>query len=56
MQKILLIIILIHSKLFAQNSIGLPDIINYPKQVYKAGLQNWDFKQDKNGLIYAANN
>jgi len=56
MQKILLIFILIHSKLIAQNSIGLPDIINYPKQVYKAGLQNWDFKQDKNGLIYAANN
>jgi ligand-binding sensor domain-containing protein/DNA-binding CsgD family transcriptional regulator len=39
-----------------QNSIGLPDIINYSKQAYKAGLQNWDFKQDKNGVLYVANN
>ena len=40
----------------AQNTIGLPDIINYSKADYKAGLQNWDFKQDNNGIIYIANN
>lgn len=40
----------------AQNTIGLPDIINYSKVDYKAGLQNWDFKQDNNGIIYVANN
>ncbi|MEX0637040.1 MAG: hypothetical protein WD135_09755, partial [Ferruginibacter sp.] len=56
MQKILLLFLLFPSQLLAQNTIGLPEIINYPKQVYKAGLQNWDFKQDKNGLIYSANN
>lgn len=39
-----------------QNTIGLPDIINYAKPVYKAGLQNWDIKQDKNGIVYFANN
>jgi len=39
-----------------QNTIGLPDIINYSKVDYKAGLQNWDFKQDNNGIIYVANN
>lgn len=39
-----------------QNTIGLPEIINYSKIDYKAGLQNWDFKQDKNGIIYVANN
>lgn len=39
-----------------QNTIGLPQIINYSKIDYKAGLQNWDFKQDKNGIIYVANN
>ncbi len=34
----------------------MPDITNYTKQTYSAGLQNWDIKQDKNGIIYAANN
>lgn len=39
-----------------QNTIGLPEIINFSKIDYKAGLQNWDFKQDKNGIMYVANN
>ena len=39
-----------------QNTIGLPDIINFTKQEYRAGLQNWHIRQDKNGLIYIANN
>ena len=42
--------------IFSQNTIGLPDVINYSKETYSAGLQNWDFKQDKNGIIYVANN
>lgn len=41
---------------FSQNAIGIPDIINYPKQVYNAGTQSWDVKQDKNGILYFANN
>lgn len=40
---------------FAQNTIALPEIINYPKQVYNAGTQNWKIVQDKKGVIYAAN-
>jgi ligand-binding sensor domain-containing protein/DNA-binding CsgD family transcriptional regulator len=39
-----------------QNTIGLPDIINYSRQAYGAGLQNWDIRQDRNGIIYFANN
>jgi len=35
---------------------GLPDVINYSKEKYLAGLQNWDIKQDSNGIIYIANN
>jgi hypothetical protein len=31
-------------------------VINYPKLSYGAGLQNWDIRQDKNGIIYIANN
>ncbi len=41
---------------FSQNTIGFPDVINYNKQVYNGGLQNWDIKQDKNDIIYIANN
>lgn len=40
----------------SQNTIGLPEIINYSKQTYKAGTQNWDICQDKNGILYFANN
>jgi DNA-binding CsgD family transcriptional regulator len=39
-----------------QNTIGLPDVINYPKQAYTAGLQNWAICQDQRGIIYVANN
>jgi ligand-binding sensor domain-containing protein/DNA-binding CsgD family transcriptional regulator len=39
-----------------QNTIGLPDVLNYSKSTYNAGTQNWDVKQDKNGIIYYANN
>jgi ligand-binding sensor domain-containing protein/DNA-binding CsgD family transcriptional regulator len=41
---------------FSQNTIGLPNINNFSKSSYKAGLQNWEIKQDKNGIIYVANN
>jgi ligand-binding sensor domain-containing protein/DNA-binding CsgD family transcriptional regulator len=40
----------------AQNTIGLPEILNYPKKVYGAGTQNWDIKQDAAGVMYFANN
>lgn len=40
----------------SQNTIGLPDILNYSKVNYAGGLQNWEIKQDKNGIIYIANN
>ena len=39
----------------AQNTIALPDIINYSKQNYNAGTQNWKIAQDKQGIIYVAN-
>ena len=54
--KVLILIFLLPLNVFCQNTIGLPDIVNYSKQSYSAGLQNWDFKQDKNGILYIANN
>jgi hypothetical protein len=40
----------------AQNTIGIPTIINYPKQLYNAGSQNWNIAQGPEGIIYFANN
>jgi ligand-binding sensor domain-containing protein/DNA-binding CsgD family transcriptional regulator len=54
--RLLLLLLLLPYSLVSQNTIGLPDVINYPKQAYGAGLQNWEIKQDKNGIIYIANN
>ncbi len=55
MRKVLLFLFF-PINLLSQNTIGLPDVINYSKQSYSGGLQNWDIKQDKNGIIYIANN
>src|SRR5438552_3603602 len=41
---------------FSQNTIGIPAIINYSKQDYHAGSQNWDIQQDSDGILYFANN
>lgn len=54
--KKLLLLLCFPLTVIGQNTIGLPDVINYSKQSYSAGLQNWDINQDKNGIIYVANN
>ena len=54
-QRVLLFLLLPIAAL-GQNTIGLPDVTNYYKNEYKAGLQNWDLRHDKNGIIYVANN
>lgn len=40
----------------AQNPIGQAQIVNYSNTTYKGGIQNWDIQQDKNGIMYFANN
>lgn len=40
----------------AQNTIGLPKIINYSKTDFQAGTQTWDIKQNSRGIMYFANN
>lgn len=49
------ILLLSNAIAFSQNTIGIPNIVNYPKQVYNAGSQNWNIVQDKNGIMYFAN-
>ena len=53
---LLLVFILQVCVSIGQNTIGLPDIINYSKITYGAGAQNRQIRQDKNGILYFANN
>ena len=54
--KKIIILLLFPLAIGAQNTIGLPETINYSKNQYNAGAQNWDIRQDKQGVIYLANN
>jgi ligand-binding sensor domain-containing protein len=54
--KFFLLLFLFTLNTLEQNTIALPHVINYNKQTYGGGLQNWKVRQDKNGLIYVANN
>ncbi|HEY0059963.1 MAG TPA: two-component regulator propeller domain-containing protein [Flavisolibacter sp.] len=58
MRKLIFVLPFVFLSLYlnGQNTIGLPAITNYAKQAYKGGSQNWDIKQDNNGLLYFANN
>jgi ligand-binding sensor domain-containing protein/DNA-binding CsgD family transcriptional regulator len=57
MNRVFFLIFLISSKVLpAQNPIGLPEVVNYTKQGYQAGTQNWAIRQDRNGIMYFANN
>jgi DNA-binding NarL/FixJ family response regulator len=53
----ILALILLPFIVIGQNTIGFPEVINYSRQHYQGGLQNWDIDQDpKTGVIYFANN
>ncbi len=39
----------------AQNTIGIPDIVNYTRELYNGGTQNRAVAQDRNGILYFAN-
>ena len=51
---IALLILVLYSR--AQNTIGLPQIINFNNNVFQGGIQTWDIKQDADGRMYFANN
>ncbi len=56
MKRIFYLLLLLSGNAFCQNTIGLPEITTYTKQVYGAGAQNRQIRQDRNGLMYFANN
>lgn len=49
----LLLILTSHS--WSQNTIGLPEIVNYTKSAYKGGAQTRQMEQDGKGIMYFAN-
>ena len=53
--RALLILLITCFTATAQNTIGIPAIVNYSKEIYNAGSQNWGIAQDKNGMLYIAN-
>jgi ligand-binding sensor domain-containing protein len=57
-KNILLIFIcsLLLSSTYAQTSIGIPAIKNYTPADFKASTEIWGANQDKNGILYFANN
>lgn len=57
MKKYLLLLVTVITvcRCIGQNTIGIPDIINYTKSIYNAGTQNRCIVQDKNGIMYFAN-
>ena len=53
---ILILSILFYFSTQAQNTIGLPQIVNFTTADFHAGTQTWDIKQDGLGRMYFANN
>ncbi|WP_183556987.1 triple tyrosine motif-containing protein [Mucilaginibacter sp. SP1R1] len=59
MKKIILLILICRALVYsaiAQTTIGIPAIKNYTHNDYGASSEIWDVKQDKNGILYFANN
>jgi hypothetical protein len=58
MKKIILVAITFFYalNLHAQDLLGIPQVVNYNNEQYNGGVQNWDVKQDKNGILYFGNN
>lgn len=53
---VLLLLFFTVNTLKGQDPIGLPQVSNYRSIDYGAGTQNWDIAQDKQGVLYFANN
>ncbi len=60
MKKVLFFVVFIFARIFdasgAENTLGIPPIVNFSKKAYAAGTQNWDIAQDSRGVMYFANN
>ncbi|MGK0307528.1 MAG: hypothetical protein ACI8RP_000480 [Urechidicola sp.] len=55
MSKLFLLLFLLISWSSSFSQRGLPNVINYDKNDYGAGRQNWDIDIDKAGIVYFGN-
>lgn len=53
--RLLVFVLFLHFETAGQNTIGIPNIVNYSKMAYQAGSQNWSIAQDEQGIMYFAN-
>ncbi|MFC4213001.1 triple tyrosine motif-containing protein [Pedobacter lithocola] len=58
MRKFLLALVFVIASFssYAQDLLGIPQVVNYNNEQYNGGVQNWDVQQDKNGILYFGNN
>lgn len=55
--QLIFILFLLPKPAFSQGvNLGTPPVLNFTRQEFKAGTQIWDITQDKNGLVWFANN
>jgi ligand-binding sensor domain-containing protein len=52
----LFVLLIFCFSVIAQNTIGLPQVINYNNNLFEGGTQTWDIRQDQAGRMYFANN
>lgn len=58
MKKMLpsIVFVIFASSGYSQNTIGLPQILNFNNSIFQGGSQTWDIRQDQKGRMYFANN
>jgi ligand-binding sensor domain-containing protein/DNA-binding CsgD family transcriptional regulator len=56
MKHLTLFLFIFTISIITKAQVGLPQINNYSSSFYKAGTQNWKIEQDRNGVMYFANN
>jgi hypothetical protein len=49
-------LILFYLNSWGQNTLGLPQILNFNNNNFQGGSQTWDIRQDAAGRMYFANN
>lgn len=56
-KQLLVFTLLLYANSFvqAQNTLGIPLVVNYHKALYHGGSRTWQIGQDSNGIMYFAN-
>jgi ligand-binding sensor domain-containing protein len=52
----LYVFLIFYAASWGQNTIGLPQVINFTNNIFQGGTQTWDIRQDAEGRMYFANN